>query len=128
MHLAIRKKVEDAGQKPDHLVDLYIESLNDGVAGAPAGVTFGVHMCRGNFKGHYLGVGGMKSVAETVLLPNESEPFLLEYDTEQSGRLQTAPFCQRQRRGPGLGQRQTPDLEGIDVLKRRITRQRNTSI
>ena len=62
--LAIRKKVEDAGQKPDHLVDLYIESLNDAVAGAPAGVTFGVHMCRGNFKGHYLGAGGYESVAE----------------------------------------------------------------
>jgi Methionine synthase II (cobalamin-independent) len=61
---AIRRKVEDAGQNPDRLVDLYIKSLNDAVAGAPADVVFGVHMCRGNFKGHYLAAGGYESVAE----------------------------------------------------------------
>ena len=55
---AIRRKIEDAGEKPDRLVDLYIASLNEAVAGAPAEMIFGVHMCRGNFKGHYLGAGG----------------------------------------------------------------------
>src|SRR5918992_2067116 len=43
---AIRRTVEDAGEKPDRLVDLYVESLNDAMAGAPPGVVFGVHMCR----------------------------------------------------------------------------------
>ena len=30
----------------------------------PADVVVGMHMCRGNFKGHYLGAGGYESVAE----------------------------------------------------------------
>ena len=51
----IRKMVEEAGQKPDRLVDLYIESINDAAASAPPDVIVGVHVCRGNFKGHYLG-------------------------------------------------------------------------
>src|SRR5437879_6169124 len=61
---AIRRQVEAAGQAPDRLVDLYIKSINDAVVGAPEDVTFGVHMCRGNFKGHYLAAGGYESVAE----------------------------------------------------------------
>jgi len=66
---AIRQKVEAIGEKPDRLVDLYIESLNTAMADAPAGMIFGVHMCRGNFKGHYLGAGGYESVAERFFAP-----------------------------------------------------------
>ena len=55
---AIRQKVEADGQNPDRLVDRYIASTNDAVAGLPDDATFGVHMCRGNFKGHYLAAGG----------------------------------------------------------------------
>ena len=58
------RRSKTADENPDTLVDLYIESLNDAVADAPADVAFGVHMCRGNFKGHYLGAGGYESVAE----------------------------------------------------------------
>jgi 5-methyltetrahydropteroyltriglutamate--homocysteine methyltransferase len=62
----IRKMVEDAGQEPDRLVDLYIDSINDAVAGAPPGVAIGIHVCRGNFKGHYLASGGYEAVAERL--------------------------------------------------------------
>ena len=118
---AIRKKVEDAGQKPDHLVDLYIESLNDAVAGAPADVTFGVHMCRGNFKGHYLGVGGYESVAERFFSRTKVNHFLLEYDTERAGDFKPLRFVKGKGVVLGLISSKTPALEGIDVLKRRVT-------
>ncbi len=118
---AIRKKVEDAGQKPDHLVDLYIESLNDAVAEAPAGVTFGVHMCRGNFKGHYLGVGGYESVAERFFSRTKVNHFLLEYDTERAGDFKPLRFVKDKGVVLGLVSSKTPALEGIDVLKRRVT-------
>ena len=118
---AIRKKVEDVGQKPDHLVDLYIESLNDAVAGAPAGVTFGVHMCRGNFKGHYLGVGGYESVAERFFSRTKVNHFLLEYDTERAGDFKPLRFVNDKGVVLGLVSSKTPALEGIDLLKRRIT-------
>ena len=117
---AIRKKVEDAGQKPDHLVDLYIESLNDAVAGAPAGVSFGVHMCRGNFKGHYLAAGGYESVAERFFSRTKVNHFLLEYDTERAGDFKPLRFVKDKGVVLGLVSSKTPVLEGIEALKRRI--------
>ncbi len=117
---AIRKKVEDAGQKPDHLVDLYIESLNDAVAGAPAGVSFGVHMCRGNFKGHYLGAGGYESVAERFFARTKVNHFLLEYDTERAGDFKPLRFVKDKGVVLGLVSSKTPVLEGIEALKRRV--------
>ena len=43
------------------------------VAGAPADVVVGVHMCRGNFKGHYLAAGGYESVAERFFSKTQGE-------------------------------------------------------
>jgi 5-methyltetrahydropteroyltriglutamate--homocysteine methyltransferase len=117
---AIRQKVENTGQKPDHLVDLYIESLNDAVAGAPAGVTFGVHMCRGNFKGHYLGTGGYESVAERFFARTKVNHFLLEYDTERAGDFKPLRFVKDKGVVLGLVSSKTPVLEGIEALKRRV--------
>ena len=116
---AIRKKVEDVGQKPDHLVDLYIESLNDAVAGAPAGVLFGVHMCRGNFKGHYLAAGGYESVAERFFSRTKVNHFLLEYDTERAGDFKPLRFVKDKGVVLGLVSSKIPALESIDILKRR---------
>ncbi len=116
---AIRKKVEDAGQKPDHLVDLYIQSLNDAVAGAPSDVVFGVHMCRGNFKGHYLASGGYESVAERFFTNTRVNHFLLEYDTERAGDFAPLRFVKNKGVVLGLVSSKVPALESLDVLKRR---------
>lgn len=116
---AIRQKVEAAGQKPDRLVDLYIDSLNDAVAGAPAGVTFGVHMCRGNFKGHYLAAGGYESVAERFFSRTKVNHFLLEYDTERAGDFKPLRFVKDKGVVLGLISSKVPTLEGVDALKRR---------
>ena len=64
-----------SGSDPDALVDLYIEGINQAVADAPADVLVGVHMCRGNFKGHYLGAGGYESVAERFFAQHQCQPF-----------------------------------------------------
>lgn len=116
---AIRRTVEDAGEKPDRLVDLYVESLNDAVAGAPAGVVFGVHMCRGNFKGRYLGAGGYESVAERFFARTKVNHFLLEYDTERAGDFQPLRFIKDKGVVLGLISSKTPALESIDDLRRR---------
>ena len=55
---AIRERVAAAGGDPDALVDRYIDAINGAVAACPADVVVGVHMCRGNFSGHYLADGG----------------------------------------------------------------------
>jgi len=116
---AIRQKVEAVGQIPDLLVDLYIRAINDAVAGAPKDVMFGVHMCRGNFKGHYLAAGGYESVAERFFSETQVNHFLLEYDTERAGDFAPLRFVRNKGVVLGLVSSKLPALESLDALKRR---------
>ena len=116
----IRQQIAGTGSDPDALVDLYIDSINDAVADAPADVIFGVHMCRGNFKGHYLGAGGYESVAERFFANTNVNHFLLEYDTARAGDFAPLRFVPKDRGVVlGLVSSKTPVLESVDVLKRR---------
>jgi 5-methyltetrahydropteroyltriglutamate--homocysteine methyltransferase len=116
----IRRQVEAEGMKPDELVDLYIDAINESVKGAPSDVVFGVHMCRGNFKGHYLGAGGYESVAERFFQDTKVNHFLLEYDTERAGDFRPLRFVKNKGVVLGLISSKTPVLESLDGLKRRI--------
>jgi 5-methyltetrahydropteroyltriglutamate--homocysteine methyltransferase len=118
---AIRQKVETMGSEPDRLVDLYIDAINQALVGLPADMIVGVHMCRGNYKGHYLGAGGYDSVAERFFAGTKVQHFLLEYDTPRAGDFNPLRFVPKGR-GVVLGliSSKTPVLEGIDALKRRI--------
>jgi len=118
---AIRKRVEDIGGKPDRLIDLYIESINDAVGGAPAETVCGVHICRGNFKGHYLASGGYEQVAERLFSKTKVNHFLLEYDTDRAGDFAPLRFAKDKGVVLGLISSKTPTLEGLDALKQRVT-------
>ena len=116
---AIRHKVEAAGLEPDRLLDVYIEAINKAVAGAPVEVAFAVHMCRGNFKGHYLASGGYESVAERFFTETRVNHFLLEYDTGRAGDFAPLRFVRNKGVVLGLISSKVPSLEGLDLLKRR---------
>jgi 5-methyltetrahydropteroyltriglutamate--homocysteine methyltransferase len=117
---AIRAKVEAAGQSPDDLVDLYIETVNAAVAAAPADMRIGIHMCRGNFRGHYLSQGGYESVAERYFKNTDVSHFLLEYDTARAGDFKPLRFVPKSKGVVlGLVSTKTPVLESIDDLRRR---------
>src|SRR5262249_26208865 len=118
---AIRAQVEAAGSAPDRLVDLYIDAINAAVAGRPAGMTIGVHMCRGNFKGHYLAAGGYASVAQRFFANTDADHFLLEYDTPRAGDFAPLRFVPKDK-GVVLGliSTKTPALEDLDALRRRV--------
>jgi 5-methyltetrahydropteroyltriglutamate--homocysteine methyltransferase len=117
---AIRGRVAAVGAHPDGLVDLYIDALNQAVADCPAEVVVGVHMCRGNFKGHYLASGSYESVAERFFARANVNHFLLEYDTPRAGDFQPLRFVPNHK-GVVLGliSSKTPTLESIDGLRRR---------
>jgi 5-methyltetrahydropteroyltriglutamate--homocysteine methyltransferase len=118
---SIRAQVEAAGGAPDRLVDIYIEAINQAVAGRPADMVVGVHMCRGNFKGHYLAAGGYGSVAERFFANTEVDHFLLEYDTPRAGDFAPLRFVPNDKGVVlGLVSSKTPILEDIDGLKRRV--------
>jgi 5-methyltetrahydropteroyltriglutamate--homocysteine methyltransferase len=117
----IREQIKGVGSDPDNLVDLYIDSINQAVAYCPSDVRIGVHMCRGNFKGHYLGAGGYESVAERFFANTQANHFLLEYDSERAGDFAPLRFVP-QSKGVVLGliSSKSPVLESVDHLKRRI--------
>jgi 5-methyltetrahydropteroyltriglutamate--homocysteine methyltransferase len=117
---AIRHRVETAGGDPDALVDLYIDAINQALVGCPGEVTVGVHMCRGNFRGHYLASGGYESVAERFFAAANVNHFLLEYDTPRAGDFAPLRFVPRHK-GVVLGliSSKTPVLERIEDLKAR---------
>ena len=117
---AIREQVKQSGSDPDRLVDLYVDSINAAVERCPAGVAVGVHMCRGNFKGHYLGAGGYESVAERFFANTKVNHFLLEYDTSRAGDFAPLRFVPKTKGVVlGLVSTKTPVLERLDGLKRR---------
>jgi 5-methyltetrahydropteroyltriglutamate--homocysteine methyltransferase len=118
---AIREKVSNAGQEPDRLVDLYIKGINDCVAGAPADMVIGIHMCRGNFRGRYLSEGGYESVAERYFTGANATHFLLEYDTARAGDFKPLRFVPKTKGVVlGLVSTKTPVLETLDGLQRRV--------
>jgi 5-methyltetrahydropteroyltriglutamate--homocysteine methyltransferase len=118
---AIRAKVESAGGEPDALVGLYIEAINQALVDSPAEVVVGVHMCRGNFRGHYLASGGYESVAERFFATANVNHFLLEYDTPRAGDFAPLRFVPKHK-GVVLGliSSKTPVLEPLGKLKARI--------
>jgi 5-methyltetrahydropteroyltriglutamate--homocysteine methyltransferase len=116
-----RQRVTADGADPDALVDLYVDAINEAVADRPAGVTVGVHMCRGNFKGKYLAEGGYESVAERLFQRAEVDHFLLEFDTPRSGDFAPLRFVPKEKGVVlGLVSSKTPALEPLDLLQRRI--------
>jgi 5-methyltetrahydropteroyltriglutamate--homocysteine methyltransferase len=118
---SIRRTVEGVGLEPDTLIDFYIEAINQCVAGAPADVAIGVHVCRGNFKGHYLSAGGYDAVAERFFANTRVNHFLLEFDTPRAGDFSPLRFLPKNK-GVVLGliSSKTPQLEKVIDLERRV--------
>src|SRR5215831_17987569 len=76
----------DRGMDPNRLLTEGMDLLNS-VADVP-GVTFALHVCRGNNKGYYVGEGGYESIAQHVFKRTKNyAAFLLEYDDWRSGSL-----------------------------------------
>jgi 5-methyltetrahydropteroyltriglutamate--homocysteine methyltransferase len=117
----LRAQAKSEGQDPDRLVDMYIDAINRAVAKCPPDVAVGVHVCRGNFKGHYLSEGSYESVAEKFFSGVNATHFLLEYDTKRAGDFTPLRFVPKSK-GVVLGliSSKTPVLETMDDLKRGI--------
>jgi len=117
---AAREKVKAEGEDPDRLVDLYIDAINEAVKNRPAGMTIGVHVCRGNYKGMYLSEGGYDSVAEKFFGRTNVNHFLLEFDSPRAGGFAPLRFVP-QDKGVVLGlvSSKSPQLENLDLLRKR---------
>jgi 5-methyltetrahydropteroyltriglutamate--homocysteine methyltransferase len=113
---AAREKVKDA----ERLVDLYIDAINEAVMNRPPGMTIGVHVCRGNYKGMYLSEGGYDSVAEKFFSRTNVDHFLLEFDSPRAGGFEPLRFVPKGKGVVlGLVSSKAPGLEKMDLLKKR---------
>lgn len=80
----IRAGYRARGSDPDRMLDACIE-LDNAIIAGHEGVTFGIHICRGNHKSMFYASGGYDHIAEKVFGQARFDRFLLEYDDERSG-------------------------------------------
>jgi len=117
----IRNLVHEFGSDPQRLIELYVDSLNQVVKEAPEGMTFGMHICRGNFKGKWLTEGGYGAMAEQVFKQVNVDVFCLEFDTDRAGGFEPLQYVPDGKKVIlGLVSSKVPNLEDPDVLKKRI--------
>jgi 5-methyltetrahydropteroyltriglutamate--homocysteine methyltransferase len=105
------------------LPEQFARLINSAIAGRPAGMTVGVHVCRGNSVGQWAARGGYEPVAEVLLGRLDVDAYFLEYDDERSGGfepLRFLPHGSSKRIVLGLVSTKAPTLEPKDALKRRI--------
>jgi 5-methyltetrahydropteroyltriglutamate--homocysteine methyltransferase len=123
-------RMRSRGEDPDQNMERSIAADNAVIAGFD-GVTFGIHLCKGNPRtidpatgrvmpqwhreGHY------DAIAEQLFSQLKHDRILLEYDDERSGSFAPLRFVPRGKIAVlGLVTTKRADLEGLDLLRRRI--------
>jgi len=116
----IREGYRRRGSDPDRLVDTCIE-MDNAVIGDHPGVTFGLHICRGNNQSMFYASGGYEPIAERVFRRARFQRFLLEYDDERSGSFAPLRAVPDDRTVVlGLATTKKPRLETVEELAGRI--------
>ncbi len=117
----IRALAKSEGDDPDKLVARYIDVLNRAVAGRPADMTIGIHLCRGNMESLWMGDGGYAPIAEALFNRSDVDAFLLEYDSPRAGDFSPLRHLPAGKRAYlGIISTKNPALETPDELLRRI--------
>jgi 5-methyltetrahydropteroyltriglutamate--homocysteine methyltransferase len=123
-------RMRSRGEDPDKNMERSIAADNAVIAGFD-GVTFGIHLCKGNPRtidpatgevmpqwhreGHY------DAIAERLFSQLKHDRILLEYDDERSGSFAPLRFVPRGKIAVlGLVTTKRADLESLDLLRRRI--------
>src|ERR1700722_14526037 len=85
------------------------------------GVTFGIHLCRGNQRSMWHREGTYDAIAERLFNELPHDRFLLEYDTPRAGSFAPLRFVPKGRVVVlGLVSTKVAELEAVDALRRRI--------
>jgi len=116
---SLREGYRRRGSDPDRLIDACIEMDNAVIAGH-RGVTFGLHICRGNNQSMFYASGGYDPIAR-VFRHARFQRFLLEYDDGRSGSFEPLHAVPEDRLVVlGLVTTKKPRLESVDELRQRI--------
>jgi 5-methyltetrahydropteroyltriglutamate--homocysteine methyltransferase len=115
----MREGYRQRDSDPEKLIDLCIELDNAIIAGHP-GITFGLHVCRGNNQSKFYAEGDYEPIAR-IFEKTLFHRFLLEYDDQRSGGFEPLRHLPEDRVAVlGLVTTKKPALEPEDELKARI--------
>jgi 5-methyltetrahydropteroyltriglutamate--homocysteine methyltransferase len=116
-----REAFRARGYDPGRFVSRYVDLFNDAVRAKPPRLTLGVHFCRGNNQGRWLGEGGYEAVSEEVFSRLDADALFLEYDSERAGGFSPLRHVSSDKHVVlGLVSTKTPLLESEDALMRRV--------
>jgi len=117
---SIREGYRQRGSDPDRLIDACIE-LDNAIVDGHAGITFGIHICRGNCQSMFYASGGYDRIAQQVFGRARFQRFLLEYDDARSGTFEPLRHVPDDRIVVlGLVGTKNPRLETMAELRVRI--------
>ena len=125
-----RERMRSRGEDPEKNFQRSIEADNALIDGF-AGVTFGIHICRGNARTidpqtgklvpQWHREGSYNAIAERLFGSIKHQRILLEYDSARAGGFEPLRFVPKDKVIVlGLITTKSSDLEPIDELKRRI--------
>ncbi len=115
-----RTDFAEQGMDPQRLLTEGMDLINS-VADVN-GVSFGLHLCRGNNKGYYVGEGGYDSIAPQVFKrAGNFARFLLEYDDWRSGSFEPLRAIPHDKTVVlGLISTKRVESESVDSVEKRI--------
>ena len=115
----MREGYRRRGSDPDKLIDLCIELDNAIISNHP-GITFGIHICRGNNQSKFYASGDYEPISR-IFTQTHFQRFLLEYDDARSGGFEPLQHVPEDRFVVlGLVTTKKPRLESADELRGRI--------
>jgi 5-methyltetrahydropteroyltriglutamate--homocysteine methyltransferase len=115
----MREGYRQRGSDPEELIDRCIELDNAIIEGHP-GVTFGLHVCRGNNQSKFYAEGDYEPIAR-IFERTLFQRFLLEYDDQRSGGFSPLRHVPEDRTVVlGLITTKKPGMETEEELKARI--------
>lgn len=117
----MRDQARELGLDPDAMLDKYIWGINEIAAAAPDTMQVGVHVCRGNYKGHWMASGGYEAVAAKFFPGTKANVFFLEYDSDRAGGFEPLRHMPDDKCCViGIVTSKSPELEDKSLLKKRI--------
>jgi 5-methyltetrahydropteroyltriglutamate--homocysteine methyltransferase len=109
------------GDDPKTLLKTYADVINAAIRSRPESVIVGMHLCRGNNRGHWLGEGGYDFVSDILFNELDVDVYFMEYDSPRAGDFQPLRQLPRGKRVVlGLITTKSPELEAADDVKRKI--------
>ena len=117
----IRETIERRGEDWRALVETYVDVINAVLSSAPAGMTVGIHVCRGNRRGFWQADAGYEFMADQLFRRLKAAFYFLEFDSPRAGPLDALKFMPEDRTVVlGLVTTKSPELEDGAMLRQRV--------